>query len=93
MKSPIRIAILSIIIVCAASAMAQTNRGGISGTVTDKNGGVVPGATGAITNVGTHQTLNGFELYRLRNAYGGSFGELRELNQPRYIQFGVKITF
>jgi hypothetical protein len=38
-------------------------------------------------------TLNGFKLYRLRNAYGGSFGVLRELNQPRYIQFGIKITF
>lgn len=37
-------------------APAQTNRGGISGTVTDKTGGVVPGATVIITNVGTNQS-------------------------------------
>ena len=42
---------------CAALLVsAQTNRGGISGTVTDKNGGVVPGATVTITNAGTNQS-------------------------------------
>ena len=38
-------------------------------------------------------TLNGFKLYRLRQAYGNGFGQLRELGQPRYIQFGLKIYF
>src|SRR5215470_1261570 len=47
---------LFILIVCAAIVFAQTNRGGISGTVTDKNGGVIPGATVTVTNVGTNQS-------------------------------------
>ena len=38
-------------------------------------------------------TLSGFKLYRLRQAYGNGFGQLRELGQPRYIQFGLKIYF
>src|SRR5262245_16338692 len=41
---------------CAVIVFAQTNRGGISGTVFDKNGGVIPGATVTITNVGTNQS-------------------------------------
>ncbi len=39
------------------------------------------------------RTLNGFKLYRLRQTYSTSFGQLRELGQPRYIQFGFKIVF
>jgi hypothetical protein len=38
-------------------------------------------------------TLNGFKLYRLRQQFGSSFGQLRELGLPRYIQFGIKIDF
>jgi Carboxypeptidase regulatory-like domain len=33
----------------------QTNRGGISGSVTDPSGAVVPGATVIITDAGTNQ--------------------------------------
>jgi Carboxypeptidase regulatory-like domain/TonB-dependent Receptor Plug Domain len=47
---------LFILIVCAAIVCAQTNRGGISGTVSDKNGGVIPGATVTVTNIGTNQS-------------------------------------
>lgn len=38
-------------------------------------------------------TLQGYKLYRLRNAYNTGFGQLRELGQPRYVQFGLKIYF
>ncbi|MBS1788826.1 MAG: carboxypeptidase regulatory-like domain-containing protein [Acidobacteria bacterium] len=38
-------------------------------------------------------TLDGFKLYRLRRAYSTSFGTLRELGLPRYVQFGLKIYF
>jgi len=38
-------------------------------------------------------TLTGFKEYRLRQAYSPGFGQLRELGQPRYIQFGIKIYF
>src|SRR5947207_13761488 len=40
----------------SASGAAQTNRGGISGTVTDKSSAVVPDVTVQITNVGTNET-------------------------------------
>jgi hypothetical protein len=58
MKSMIRVLTgLSIImvIICAV-ATAQTNRGGISGTVSDKNGGVISGAIVTITNIGLNQS-------------------------------------
>ncbi|HXN22038.1 MAG TPA: carboxypeptidase regulatory-like domain-containing protein [Candidatus Dormibacteraeota bacterium] len=42
----------------AFSAVAQTNRGGISGSVTDKTGGVIVGAIVTITNVGTNETYH-----------------------------------
>jgi hypothetical protein len=35
----------------------QTNKGGISGTVKDTSGGVIPGATVVITNIGTNASL------------------------------------
>lgn len=41
----------------AGAATAQTNRGGIAGTVQDVNGGLLPGATVTITNVGTNQSI------------------------------------
>ena len=37
--------------------------------------------------------LPGYKLYRLRRAYATSWGTLRELGLPRYIQFGLKIYF
>src|SRR5262245_52562538 len=38
------------------SVFAQTNRGGITGTVSDKNGAVIPGASVTVTNVGTNRS-------------------------------------
>jgi hypothetical protein len=38
-------------------------------------------------------TPEGFRLYRLRRAYSTSFGTLRELGLPRYIQVGLKFYF
>jgi hypothetical protein len=42
---------------CATLAVAQTNKGGIAGTVTDRTGAVIPGATVTITNLGTGATV------------------------------------
>src|SRR5262249_49343180 len=58
MKNLIRLTSgLFITIVCAAIVFAQTNRGGISGTVFDSTGAVVSGASVTITNVGTNHIV------------------------------------
>ncbi len=62
---------LSILILSAATCLlAQTNRGGISGTVFDSSGAVVPGATVTVTNLGTNQKV------RLSAKDGGAFSAL-----------------
>ncbi len=48
---------LAVVLLCAVVALAQTNRGGISGTVVDSTGAAIPGATVTITNLGTNHTL------------------------------------
>ena len=47
--------ILALFLLCVVVASAQTNKGGISGTVMDPNGAAVAGATVTITNLGTNQ--------------------------------------
>ncbi len=39
------------------------------------------------------RTLEGFRLYRLRQTYDTNFGTLREVRNPRYVQFGIRIFF
>jgi hypothetical protein len=56
MKSA-RGAAASAFVLAAALAGAQTNKGGIAGTVTDRSGAVIPGATVTITNLATGQAL------------------------------------
>ncbi|MBI1762077.1 MAG: carboxypeptidase regulatory-like domain-containing protein [Acidobacteria bacterium] len=48
--------VFALLLSLAATGLAQTNRGGISGTVTDVTGAVVPGAKVTITNAGTNQS-------------------------------------
>lgn len=38
-------------------------------------------------------TLEGFRLYRVRQSYDANFGTLFAVNNPRYIQLGLKIYF
>lgn len=49
--------ILGLCLLCGVAVGAQTNKGGISGTVTDANGAAVPGASVTITNLGTNQSV------------------------------------
>src|ERR1700693_1816123 len=42
-------------VLLCATGLAQTNRGSISGTVTDPSTAVVPGATVKVTNMGTNE--------------------------------------
>ncbi len=49
--------IIVCILVLSFASLGQTNRGGISGTITDANGGAIPGAKVTITNIGTNQAV------------------------------------
>src|SRR5215467_7643311 len=48
--------LVAIALLSAFSVFAQTNRGAISGTITDQSQSVVPGATITILNLGTNET-------------------------------------
>ena len=45
-------------LIFSASAASQTNRGGISGTVMDKSGALVPDVPVTVTNLGTNETYH-----------------------------------
>ena len=57
----------SLFVIFTAASMAQTNRGGISGTVTDKSSAVVADAEVTVTNMGTN------EFYHARTSKQGSY--------------------
>jgi hypothetical protein len=66
MKTRGALAILAASLFCTA-AVAQTNKGGIAGTVSDRSGAVVPGATVTVTSIGTGETV------RLTTSEKGSY--------------------
>ena len=45
------------ILLLSAVIIGQTNKGSITGTVTDQKGAAIPGATVTITSVGTNQKI------------------------------------
>src|SRR5262249_30517231 len=51
------IQVIAIVLISVVGAVAQTNKGAISGMVADPNGAAVPGATVTITNLGTGQKI------------------------------------
>lgn len=49
--------IMAILLIVTGVIIGQTNRGAISGTVTDSNGAIIPAAKVTITNAGTNQSI------------------------------------
>jgi outer membrane receptor protein involved in Fe transport len=56
-KTMLTMRVLGLFLLCAVAVNAQTNKGGIKGTVSDANGAAVPGATVTITNLSTNQAV------------------------------------
>ncbi|MEK7408000.1 MAG: carboxypeptidase regulatory-like domain-containing protein [Acidobacteriota bacterium] len=79
-----RIRILVTALVCAGVALAQTNKGRITGTVFDKLGAVIPAATVTITNVGTNESI------RLTTSESGVFSA--PLLDPVTYRVTVEVT-
>src|SRR5262249_44616844 len=48
---------IAFVLLSTIVVFGQTNKGGISGTVTDANGAKLPGATVTVTNLGTGQKV------------------------------------
>src|SRR5438067_5820998 len=59
--------LIAIALMSASALFAQTNRGAITGTVSDQSQSVVPGATITITNIGTN------EIRKLTSSSGGAY--------------------
>jgi hypothetical protein len=74
---------LALILVSAGSAYAQFDRGSISGTVKDPQGGVVPGVTVVATNTATNQSrttvTDGSGFYTFPNLLPGRYDISAEL--------------
>lgn len=66
-----------LILLLSADCFAQTNRGGIRGTVTDSSGAVVPSAAVVVTNLGTNQA------FRVITSRDGAYG-LQNLDPVTY---------
>lgn len=69
-------------LVWVAAVVAQTNKGGISGTVFDQQGAVIPSATVTITNVGTNESI------RLTSSESGAYSA--PLLDPVYYRVTVE---
>ena len=74
---------LVLILTCASAAYAQFDRGTISGTIKDPQGGVVPGVTVSATSTQTQQTrstvTDGSGYYTFPNLQAGRYDISAEL--------------
>src|SRR5262249_41113084 len=74
--------LVAVSLLAALMLVAQTNRGGISGNVTDPSGAVVPNATVVIVNEGTNET------HKLTTSAQGTF--IQENLDP--VTYKIEIT-
>jgi Carboxypeptidase regulatory-like domain len=74
---------LVLLLTCASAAYAQFDRGTISGTIKDSQGGVVPGVTVVVTNPQNQQTrttvTDGSGFYTFANLQSGRYDISAEL--------------
>jgi hypothetical protein len=91
--SRLAVSLLAIVTFAAAlpaNSSAQMTRGGIAGTVRDASGGVVPGATVTVTNVGTNAvqtaTTDAQGFYRVAALEPGTYTVVIELSGFRTVE-------
>src|SRR5262249_58834477 len=74
---------LALLVGSVAPAFAQFDRGAISGTIKDEQGGVMPGVTVTVTNTQTQQAqtaiTNGTGFYTFPNLLPGRYDVVAEL--------------
>src|ERR671912_742041 len=84
------LAIFAFAAVLPATSSAQMTRGGIAGTVRDASGGVVPGATVTVTNMGTNAvqtaTTDAQGFYRVAALEPGTYMVSIELSGFRTVE-------
>jgi len=78
--------VATLTIVSTPEANAQVLYGSIVGTVSDSSGGVIPGATVTVTNLGTSQsassTTNETGSYTFSNLLAGTYDLTVQVNPP-----------
>src|SRR4051812_32011591 len=58
MSRHVSLVLLNLLLFVSLSVFGQSDRGSISGTVSDSTGAVIPGSKVVVTNVATNATLN-----------------------------------
>ncbi len=84
------LAVVALLVIAAAAASAQDFRGAITGKLTDKSGGVLPGTTVTATNVATNvtstTTTNTEGLYTIPYLTPGTYTVAAELSGFKKLQ-------
>ena len=95
----IRIAMLAELLLLAPAVSAQTATGQVNGTVTDRSGASIPGATIRLTNEGTNITTqtqtNSTGYYLFLNVQSGSYTlavEMTGFRSERVSTFNIAVN-
>src|ERR1051325_2292737 len=96
MRPVLRFVFTFCLLICACSAMAQTDRGTVTGTVADSSGAVIPGASITATNT---QTTSKYETistetgnFTLSQLPGGTYELAVELpGFKKYVRQGITV--
>src|SRR5438309_11425357 len=92
----LRLGLLCVVLLTSASVLAQDFRGGVSGTIKDTSGAVLPGVTVSATNVETNVVATAITdaigVYQIRDLNSGTYSvEARLEGVKRVIERVVSV--